>query len=117
MPSKLFETPGYPDSRNLDNRYGKERSHYRTEIAEQMARMDDLIEKAGVKPGDKIEVYYTPLGNKNPLWVKPAGVFKEVDNGRFRFEGITLETMMSDEVNFGGSLSRVLDIRKRESQP
>lgn len=113
MPSLLYNIPGFPDSKNLDSRYGKERVCYRNDVAAQMARVDDLVEKAGIKPGDQFEVFYKPRDKKAPEWVKVPGVFVEVDNGRLHCK---LEPY---EFGFGaylGNLKLILDIRKQSAE-
>ncbi|MBI5470108.1 hypothetical protein HY968_02185 [Candidatus Kaiserbacteria bacterium] len=85
------------DSYSLDSRYGKKRSDYNLETAQDMARVDDLIQVAGIVPGDNFELRIkerAPNINKKTgtferrVW-RSAGdrVFVEVDNGRFLVRG------------------------------
>ena len=96
MVSKIERWPN-ADSNcyQLDQRYGQERLGYNLEVATEMARLDGLVEDAGVVPGDRVEILVKclirtfsrhPRGScsyHKDLWIKVPGHFVSVDNGRF----------------------------------
>ena len=85
----------------LDSRYGVEtRGNYGRKTAEEMARLDNLIESAGIKPGDSIEIllkrqvpnYELRRMEEKETWVRLSdlvgdAIFCAIDNGRFRVQG------------------------------
>ena len=82
--------------------------------AKSMARLDDLIEKAGIKPGDRIEILFQELRSKPPEWRKVPGVFKAVHNG-----GLECKLEPYEHGGYSGSdLDRILEVRKQnEDKP
>ena len=106
MPSEIRRGP--TGDYQLDDRYGSQRKGFAEEGAKEMARLDDIVEKAGIKPGDLIEILYDDLGS--PKWVKPDGTFMAIDNCRVRMKDDT-----DPNGGYGVSVWEVSDIRKLSS--
>jgi hypothetical protein len=70
----------------LDSRYQQPRRNLSLNNAQEMARVDALIESAGVRFGDTIEVLFESDDGSKQAWFKPCiGVkFHDVHDGLFR---------------------------------
>ena len=101
MPSLItvMSTDKRGDVCALDSRYGRLRECYSRADANEMARLDELIEVAGIVPGDRIELRVkmwvkdeeARRVEEKEMWVTPSqlgrdAVFMEIDNGRFRVQ-------------------------------
>lgn len=113
MPSEIHKGPS-GDFR-LDSRYGDTRIGFDEAGAVEMARLDNLVEKAGVNPGDKVELLAqcTLSGDyvvwPEPKWVKVDGTFLAIDNCRVR-----LKVEGKGNGVHGYSVWSVMDIRKAD---
>lgn len=107
----------------LDSRYGQERGNYRRSVADEMARVDDLFEAAGVKPGDRFEFRSNGSawnGKKRRMDVNPRTwrksdphddvVFDSVYNARLLVRNVSESEPFASRAI--GGLSDILEVRK-----
>ena len=106
-----MSSPESPNSKSLDSRYGKPREHLNARTAKEMERVDSLIEKAGVKQGDEIEVLCNDLktGQGPAKWQALRGTFHQVDNGRFFTQLEPDDKLPLAQPN----LREIIDVRKK----
>ena len=105
----------------LDNRYGPSRTGFSSEeLVMNMTRLDDRIEEADIKPGDRFEMLVERYRKSHEYrrmlcgleWIPvPNAVFYAIDNGRV----LVMDTrpgLEDQRYSAFSSLEDILDFRK-----
>lgn len=123
MPSEMKITPTSwgGESCDLDSRYGELRISLKRDAAEEMVRLDNLIEAAGIVLGDRIEVLMMSWSeDPKTAKIRPARVEKWLKLGDATFRGVNNGRFMVTDYDGGtcafSELPNILDVRKEQNE-